>query len=276
MKVAAVGVVGRTHISGIVIFVLSAALFAGACGSDTAPPDAPPGEPTLAAIRSDVFNGTCALGSCHANPTVAAKLDLQRNGICHLLVSHKSCLYGNKMLVVPGKPEVSFLLDKLRGTGLEGSPDPDPECATSNQRMPLGQPPLSGNKIAQIEEWIRAGADCGGDVPPDVGNDAGIDGPDDSLADVASITAVATTIPVGGLTQVTVTLTHGAPTAGQVLILDILESDDPNVLGVPASRFLDHGVSSVTFDVLGKAVGSATITASSGTNSKPITITVTP
>lgn len=273
MKVAAVGVVGRTHISGIVTLVLSAALFVGACGSDTAPPDAAPGEPTLAAIRADIFNGTCALGSCHANPTLAAKLDLHDNGLCHLLVSHKSCLFSDKMLVVPGKPEVSFLLNKLRGTGLDGSQEPDPACATSNQRMPLGQPPLPGNKIAQIEEWIRAGADCGGDVPPDVGNDAGIDGPAESLADVASITAAAMTIPVGGLTQVTVTLTHGAPTAGQTLILDV---DDGKVLGVPASKFLDHGVSSVMFDVLGKAAGPATITASSGTNSKQIAITVTP
>lgn len=272
---AAMGVGGKARLSGMVSLVLSAVLVTGACGSDTAPPDAAPGDPTLAAIRSDIFNGTCALGSCHANPTLAAKLDLQRNGLCHLLVTHKSCLYANKMLVVPGKPEVSFLLDKLRGTGLDASPDPDPECATTNQRMPLGQPPLSGSKIAQIEEWIRAGADCGGDVPPDAGpgTDAGIDGPDDSLADVASITAVAMTIPVQGLTQVTVTLTHGAPTAGQPLVLDV---DDGNVLGVPASKFLSHGMSSVTFDVLGKAAGPATITASSGTNSKQITITVTP
>jgi hypothetical protein len=138
--------------------------------------------------------------------------------------------------------------------------------------MPLGQPPLSGAKLAQIEDWIRAGADCGGDVPSDASTaDAGIDGPDESLADVASISAVATTIHVDERTQVTVTLTHGAPPAGQTIILDV---DDLAVLGVPNAMHVDAGVASATFDVLGKLVGPATITASSGTSSKTIAITV--
>src|SRR5512144_180446 len=142
--------VGRVCERGIVALALSA-MAMGACGSDTAPPDAPPDEPTLAAIRSDIFSGTCALSSCHATPTLEAKLNLRDNGLCHLLVSHSSCLFPDKMLVVPGKPEASFLLDKLRGIGLDGTPDP--ACATSNQQMPLGQPPLSGEKLAQIENW---------------------------------------------------------------------------------------------------------------------------
>jgi len=257
-------------VTGIVLLALFAALVT-ACGSDTAPPDAAPGDPTLAAVRSDIFNGTCALGSCHAAPTLAAKLNLHDNGLCHLLVNHKSCLFSDKMLIVPGKPEESFLLNKLRGIGLDG--DPDSACATSNQQMPLGQPPLSGDKLAQIENWIRAGADCGGDVPPDtVPTDAGIDAPDDSPADVASVNAVATTIHVTERTQVTVTFTHGAPTAGQSITIAV---DNGNVLSVPASAFLARGMSSVTFDVLGQMVGTATITVSSGTNSKSITITVT-
>jgi len=271
------GVVGRAHLGGLGTLVLSAALVTGACGADTAPPDAPPGDPTLSAIRADIFNGTCALGSCHANPTLAAKLDLHNNGLCHLLVTHKSCLFGNKMLVVPGKPEASFLLDKLRGTGLDDTPDP--ACATSNERMPLGQPPLSGAKLAQVEAWIRTGASCGDDVPVDAGadSDGAIDGPVESLADVASVTAVATAIHVGELTQVTVTLTHGAPASGQRIILDVDDGnpDDGNVLAVPASLYLEHGMSSITFDVIGQMAGSATITVSSGTNSRPFTITVT-
>jgi len=269
---AATGAVVRVRTSGIVVFFALVALATGACGSDTAPPDAPPGEPTLAAIRADIFNGTCALGSCHAAPTLAAKLELRENGLCHLLVSHKSCLFSDRTLVVPGKPEVSFLMNKLRGTGLEGTPDP--ACGTSNERMPLGQVPLSGGKLAQIEEWIRAGADCGGDVPSDAGvADAPTDGADESLADVASITAVATTIKVDEVTQVTVTLTHGAPSTGQPLILELSDADLA-VLGVPASLYVNQGISSVTFDVRGKAVGPATITASSGATSKMLSFTV--
>jgi hypothetical protein len=267
---APTGVVGVVRVIGVVLLALSAALVTGACGSDTAPADARAGDPTLAAIRSDIFNGTCALGSCHAEPTLAAKLDLHNNGLCHLLVSHKSCLFSDRQLVVPGKPEASFLLNKLRGTGLEGTPDP--ACATSNERMPLGQPPLSGAKLAQIEAWIQAGASCGDDVATDAGvADGAIDGPDESLADVASVSAVATTIHVAEPTQMTVTLTHGAPPAGQTIILEV---DDGNILGVPNAVHVDQGISSVTFDVLGKAVGPATITVSSGTNSMTITITV--
>jgi hypothetical protein len=271
-------VVGVVRVFGVVLLALLAALVTGACGSDTSPPDARPGDPTLAAIRADIFNGTCALGSCHAQPTLAAKLDLRSNGLCNLLVSHKSCLFPNRLLVVPGKPEASFLLDKLRGTGLDGTPDP--ACGTTNERMPLGQVPLSGGKLSQIEDWIRAGADCGGDVPSDGGiSDAGIDGAGESPADVASITAVATTIHVGERTQVTVTLTHGAPAGSSPLILTDFDAADPaegNVLNVPAYIPLDQGVSSVTFDVLGQTVGMGTITAASGNNSMMIEISVIP
>jgi hypothetical protein len=272
------GAVGVGRVTGIVFLALLGALVTGACGSDAAPPDARPGDPTLAAIRSDIFNGSCALGSCHAAPTVAAKLDLHSDGLCQRLVRQTSCLFPDKVLVLPGKPEVSFLMDKLRGTGLEGTPDP--ACATSNVQMPLGQPALSGSQLAQIEEWIRAGANCGGDVLPDAGiidaGDAGIDGPDESLADIASISAVATTITVGERTQGTVTFTHGVPTGGQLIIFDDgIPEGEPHLVSVPAYILLDPGVSSVTFDVLGQMVGSAIITASSGTNSMSITITVT-
>jgi len=258
---------------GVLLLALSAALVTGACGSNASPADARPGDPTLAAIRADIFNGTCALSICHAQPTLEAKLDLRNNGLCNLLVSHKSCLFPTKLLVVPGKPEASFLLDKLRGTGLDGTPDP--ACGTTNERMPLGQVPLSEDKLAQIEAWIRAGADCGGDVP----SDAGVDGPDDSLADVASVSAVATTLHVGERTQVTVTLTHGASAGGGVppgqnIIIDVNELDPPGVLAFPNVLHVDPGVSSAVFDVQGQALGSATINVSTGANSMAITITV--
>lgn len=248
------------------IAALVAALVVGACGSNAAPADAAPGEPTLAAIRSDIFNGTCALGSCHGNPTLAAKLDLQDNGLCRLLRSQTSCLFPTKFLVLPGKPEASFLMDKLRGTALSGTPDPS--CATTNERMPIDQP-LPDSKISQIEAWIKAGADCGGDVGPDAGIDAGV-----TLANVVSISAGSTMLQVGDTTQVTVTLNHGAPPGGQLLILNIFDSDDPSVLGFPNLVQVDAGVSSVPFAVMGKAVGSATITASSGGTSQMVMITV--
>jgi len=246
---------------------LCAALVVGACGSSPAPADAPAGAATLAAIRAEIFSGTCALGSCHASPTLAAKLDLLDNGVCHLLVSHTSCLFPGKFLVLPGKPEMSFLMDKLRGTALAGTPDPG--CAATNERMPTGLPALPDSKISQIEAWIKAGADCGGDIGPDAGIDAGV-----SLANVVSMTAGSTTLQVGGMTQVTVTLNHGAPPGGQLLILNNFDSDDPSVLGFPGSFQVAEGVSSLMFDVTGNNVGSVTLTASSGGSSQQLLFTV--
>jgi hypothetical protein len=248
---------------------LAIGLVAAACGRAGAVLDGSSGDPTLAAIRGEIFNNSCALGSCHARPTLAARLDLQDNGLCRLLVSRGSCLFPDKQLVVPGKPEVSFLMDKLRGIDLVGTPDED--CGTSNLRMPLGQSALPAAKLAQVEEWIRAGADCGGDVPADGGVDTAPDAAAELLADVEAIAAATTTLQVGDQTAVTVRFTRAAPSTGQILILDV---EDSTILGVPNSLQIEPGVSSVTFQVVAKLAGSATITASSGTNSKSLTITV--
>lgn len=275
MKSGAItGAVDRRHMTGIATLAASAALAAalvvGACGSDPSPSGtdaAAAGPPTLSAISSEIFNETCALGSCHGAPTLAAGLDLRRNDLCHSLL-RRSCLFPSKVLVLPGKPEESFLLDKLRGTGLEGTPDP--ACATSNERMPSDRP-LSDGKIAQIAAWIQNGADCS-DVPP---VDAGIDVPAEPLADVASVSAVTTMLQVGQQTQMTVTLTHGAPSPmGQLIIVDFVNPDDSAILEV-MNADVGPGVSSATIDVRGRMVGSATLAISSGTNSQSIPFTVT-
>jgi hypothetical protein len=256
--------------SYIVVLALSAALVGGACGPDTAPADAAPGEPTLAAVRSDILNSTCALGSCHAPATNAAKLNLSETGICHLLVNHASCLFPDKLLVVPGKPEASFLLDKLRGINLEGTPNP--ECGTTNERMPLGQPSLPSHKLAQIEEWIRSGAPCGGDVPPiDAPADAAIDAPIPP-PDIVSLSAPVTAIRVGERIQVTITLASAAPANSPPVILTV---DNVAVVSVDSYVPLVAGVSSATFDVIGQSAGTATITASLGMNSPSRSITIT-
>jgi hypothetical protein len=264
----------RMFSRGLAVPLLPLALILGACGSPTAPADASSGKPTLAAIRSEIFNGSCALDSCHARPTLAAKLDLRDDGLCSLLVKHTSCLFPNKFLVLPYKPEASFLLDKLRGTNLDGTPDP--ACATTNMQMPFGQAPLSSSKIAQIEAWIQAGADCGNDPLIDAGIDAPVDA-GEMLANVASITAAATTISVGQHTQVTVTLTGGAPASGELVYLDLFDVENTNVLSVPyPNQQVSAGVSSATFDVVGVTAGVGGITGNAGTNSMSLTIMVTP
>ncbi|MBC7976095.1 MAG: hypothetical protein H7138_14070, partial [Myxococcales bacterium] len=102
--------------------------------------------------------------------------------------------------------------------------------------------------------------------------DAAIDSPGDGLADIATFTAVATTIRVGEATQATVTLTRGASSAGQNLILD---PENLAILDAPNALVFAAGETTKTFDVLGKQPAPLTsLTASSGTNSKTLTFTV--
>lgn len=54
---------------------------------------------------------------------------------------------GERLLVSPGDPAHSYLLDKLENHDL---------CAGA--RMPLGAPPLDPGKIQAIADWICAGA----------------------------------------------------------------------------------------------------------------------
>src|SRR5262245_54093801 len=92
-----------------------------ACGTDYAPRAdgaVQPGSATLAAIRAEIFDKRCA--GCHGDgassvSTGAGRLNLAGDDVCHALVNHSSCLFPNRMRVVPGKPEDSFLLDKLKG-----------------------------------------------------------------------------------------------------------------------------------------------------------------
>ena len=257
-------------------FCLVACALVTACGEDSAPPDPPPGDPTFAAIQNQILESSCALGSCHGGAAPAAKLDFHLVSaddiikICYA-IRRPSCLFpGSKNLVVPGKPELSFLIDKLHGTGLDGTPDPG--CANTNMRMPFGLPPLTQNQLHQIEDWITMGADCAGARPIDAAVDAPIDADDRKPGDIATVTAAETRFAAGRRTQVTVTLTNGAPATGQNLTVTV---PDISVLGVPATVHLNPDESSVTFDIVGRRPAATSLTVAGGTNSRTLPITIT-
>src|SRR5262245_20389701 len=112
------------------------AVVLAACGNDVAPPDGPPGAPTLASIRTDIFEKKCAPASAHGGNTPAADLNLHEN-VCSQLVARASCLFPNKMLVVAGKPEASFLTAKLHGGANLGDSTPtNLDCGDTNMQMP--------------------------------------------------------------------------------------------------------------------------------------------
>ncbi|MHC1743491.1 MAG: c-type cytochrome domain-containing protein [Syntrophobacteraceae bacterium] len=89
---------------------------------------------------SAVLTDNCTL--CHAAPSPASGLRL--DGYAGIMKGGKS-----GPVVVPGDPEKSEIIRRLRGL--------------SEPRMPMSGPPwLSDDKIALIEQWIKAGAKEGG------------------------------------------------------------------------------------------------------------------
>ncbi|TAK55182.1 MAG: hypothetical protein EPO24_12370 [Bacteroidetes bacterium] len=107
-------------------------------------------EPTLSSIQAQVFNGTCALTSCHGS-AAAGGLNLT-DGISYgQLVNVRSNGDGINVppfyRVQPGQPDSSFLYIKLT------SPAPQ-----QGARMPQGGASLSQEKLDAIRQWILNGA----------------------------------------------------------------------------------------------------------------------
>jgi hypothetical protein len=131
-----------------------------------------PGEPTEV-IRAAIFVPHC--GECHgARPTIEQGLNLFSPGLEARVLTRTSTQCAGRRIVVPGDPDGSLLMRKIRGSqGTCGDP------------MPLGSAPLTIVETARVEAWIRSLASpCpyDGGVPdamvgvdasrPDVGVDA--------------------------------------------------------------------------------------------------------
>lgn len=87
--------------------------------------------------------------SCHEPEGRAARftpLDLREDAAYLALVNQSSSKDESLVLVVPGDPEASYLLNKL-------GPEP-----THGRQMPAGQDPLTDAEIELIRNWIAAGA----------------------------------------------------------------------------------------------------------------------
>ena len=128
------------------VFLLSTMLVGG-CGSEDVPIVEVP-QPLLSDIQAKVFTPSCAsFSSCHAS-NGPAKCDLTLGRSYASLVGKNAVVNHARTLVVPGEPESSFLVAKLRGHLETGD----------GEAMPLRNPPLSEDVIAAIEQWIADGA----------------------------------------------------------------------------------------------------------------------
>jgi len=94
-----------------------------------------------------IFTQSCALSSCHSSITRQGGLALDDEGVSYrALVGRPSQGAVGETLVVPGDPDNSYLIKKLKGT------------ASVGDQMPQGGEPLSKGTIKLIEQWIARGA----------------------------------------------------------------------------------------------------------------------
>jgi hypothetical protein len=89
----------------------------------------------------------CAGVGCHGFPVSAAGLDLRLGQAYANLVGVPSTQCDDRLLVAPGQPGASYLMDKLQGINL---------CFGT--QMPKADQPLSASDLAAISEWICRGA----------------------------------------------------------------------------------------------------------------------
>jgi hypothetical protein len=113
---------------------------------------------TFDRIQRQIFNQSCALGSCHDSESLAGGLLLETGASHGNLVNdvptNPSAAGAGWLRVdvvpdVSGNPDSSFLFHKIEGT----LPD-----ATYGERMPRGKPKLNATLREIIQLWIEAGA----------------------------------------------------------------------------------------------------------------------
>ena len=122
------------------LLVLSV-LFA-ACGGDEGP------TPQWSVLQAEVFKPSCAFASCHGGDAPEQGLHLG-NITRAMLVERPSQQAQGRMLVVPGDPAASYLLEKLA----------KPQPQVGNQMPPRGAGgALPSKQVDAVRQWIANGA----------------------------------------------------------------------------------------------------------------------
>jgi hypothetical protein len=110
--------------------------------------------PNIASIQAEIFTSSDSSGrtsciTCHTNVgrTPAAGLNLAGDAT-RALVNVPSVQKSGSVLVIPGDPENSYLIQKIKGAG-----------GITGLRMPRNGPPfLTDGQVLVIERWIQLGA----------------------------------------------------------------------------------------------------------------------
>lgn len=93
-----------------------------------------------------IFDASCNGPGCHDLFEDAGKLNLEANVSYSELVNQESFAFAPEMLVKPGDPAASVLLQKMNGNSAY-----DPQ-------MPLFAPAVADSLIQNISTWIEQGA----------------------------------------------------------------------------------------------------------------------
>ncbi|MFK8017771.1 MAG: Ig-like domain-containing protein [Gammaproteobacteria bacterium] len=99
---------------------------------------------TFESLQANIFTPTCTV--CHAGAAAPVGLKLDAANSYDMLVGVASAQVPAQLRVVPGDPDASYLVQKIEGTAAVG------------QQMPLGGPFLDSDQVAQVRDWIAAGA----------------------------------------------------------------------------------------------------------------------
>jgi hypothetical protein len=99
---------------------------------------------TAAELSENIFSKSCAFSSCHSSASSAsAGLQLHDEESLLAMINRASEQEPEKMLIVSGDPQNSYLIHKMRGENL----------TAENDSMPPGST-LCESKIQLVEEWI--------------------------------------------------------------------------------------------------------------------------
>ncbi len=106
---------------------------------------------TFSSIKENILEKNCTTSSCHGKLGQRGGLILEGEDVYNHLVGvpavNEAANARGLKLVVPGKPDSSFLLVKLTGPG-----------AGEGDLMPYGNQALGSSEIDAIRTWIANGA----------------------------------------------------------------------------------------------------------------------
>jgi len=137
---------------GAVASAVLVAVLSGCAGSGSEKDDqgggggcTPPDVPTISYANNiqPIYDTSCALAGCHLGAAPAFGLDLAAGASYAATVNVESLQRPKLFLVEPGNADQSYLVRKI-----EGGPD------IAGEQMPADMPPLPGDEMDAIRQWI--------------------------------------------------------------------------------------------------------------------------